>query len=102
MKTHQEYLQELETYCESIISSSNVQSSGKKGTLGGLQSYLENYTDEIKSVSDKISGKATELLNRGIKDENIDNDNLKKDLTDKARESVQKLVNKINKEFKNG
>ena len=102
MKTHEQYLQELETYFETVISSSKVQSSCKKGTLGDLQSYLENYTEEIKKGSDKIFEKATELLNKGLRDENIDGDKLKEDLTDKTREMDQKLVNKINREFKNG
>jgi signal-transduction protein with cAMP-binding, CBS, and nucleotidyltransferase domain len=102
MKTHEEYLQELEKYCETIISSSKVQSSGKKGTLGGLQSYLENYTEEIKNVSDKISEKASELLNEGRKDENINNDKLKEGLTKIANEMAQKFINKTNREFKNG
>ncbi len=102
MKTHEEYLQELQTYCKELISSSKVRSTGNKGTLGGLQSFFENYSIEIKKVSDKISEKATELLKKGSNDENIDSEKLKDDLTNLAREMAQKFVNKTNKEFKNG
>ena len=102
MKSHEEYLQELETYSKGIISSTKVRSTRTKGTLWGLQSFLESYETEIKNVSDKVSRKASDLLNESKTDTQIDSSKMKEDLTKTANDLVTEFINRTNKEFKNG
>ena len=102
MKTHEEYLIELTNYSEEVIRSSTIQSSEKKGTLGGLKSFLENYQSGIERVSGKISEKANNLLQESKSSSEIDSDKLKVDLTELANELAEKFIIKTNKRFKQG
>ena len=93
MKNNKYYIDELESFGENLISENKVKAtSGKKGSLKRLSSYLENYQKNVKSFETDINQKMKSLLEDAKEDTDIDIESLKSDLMKSAENIVGKFL----------
>ena len=102
MKTKENYLSELENFYNEIVDINIPKSDDNltNGTISNSLSFFKDYSAKLEYISDEVINKANSLLEESEENADIEQNELKEELTNKCKELISNFISKANSSFK--